>query len=177
MSDPRPDPRMGELTRLVAIVDRLRDGCPWDREQTLATMAPCAQEEAAEVADAVARGRADEVCEELGDLLMNVFLMSRIGEQAKDFDLAAVSRRIGDKLIHRHPHVFGDAEAKTAGHVLANWERIKSEERRAKGIAGSRLDEVPERMNALARAQKLGKKAAKCGFDWPDAEGDRKSVV
>jgi MazG family protein len=97
--------------------------------------------------------------------------MSRIGEQAQSFDLAAVARRIGDKLIHRHPHVFGDVEAKTAGHVLANWERIKAEERRAKGIGGSRLDEVPERMNALARAQKLGKKAAKCGFDWPDAEG------
>jgi MazG family protein len=158
------DPRIAELTRLVAIVDRLRDGCPWDREQTLATMAPCAQEEAAEVADAVARGRADDVCEELGDLLMNVLLMSRIGEQAQSFDLAAVARRIGD-------NVFGDVEAKTAGHVLANWERIKAEERRAKGIGGSRLDEVPERMNALARAQKLGKKAAKCGFDWPDAEG------
>ena len=171
MSEPRPDPRMGELTRLVAIVDRLRDGCPWDREQTLATMAPCAQEEAAEVADAVARGRADDVCEELGDLLMNVLLMSRIGEQAKSFDLAEVARRIGDKLIHRHPHVFGDVEAKTAGHVLANWERIKAEEKRAKGIAGSRLDEVPERMSALARAWKLGKKAAKSGFDWPDADG------
>src|SRR5262249_21827348 len=140
-------------------------------EPPLAAMAPCAQEEAAEVADAVARGRADDVCEELGDLLMNVLLMSRIGEQAREFDLAAVARRIGDKLIHRHPHVFGDAEAKTAGHVLANWERIKAEEKRAKGIAGSRLDEVPERMSALSRAQKLGRKAAKSGFDWPDDDG------
>jgi tetrapyrrole methylase family protein/MazG family protein len=172
-----PEPRIAELTRLVAIVDRLRDGCPWDREQTLATMAPCAQEEAAEVADAVAVASNDgtgglaDVCEELGDLLMNVLLMSRIAEQARAFDLAEVARRISEKLVNRHPHVFGDAEAKTAGQVLANWDRIKSEERRAKGLAGSRLDGVPERMNALGRAAKLGKKAAKTGFDWPDARG------
>jgi MazG family protein len=165
------DPRSAELTRLVEIVDRLRKDCPWDREQTLATMAPCAQEEAAEVADAVARGRADDICEELGDLLMNVFLMSRIGEQAHAFDLAEVARRIGEKLIHRHPHVFGDVEAKSAGAVLANWDRIKAEEKKAKGIEGSLLEGVPERLSSLARAQKLGKKAAKAGFDWPDAGG------
>lgn len=166
-----PDPRSSELTRLVAIVDRLRQDCPWDREQTLATMAPCAQEEAAEVADAVARARDDEVCEELGDLLMNVFLMSRIGEQARAFDLAEVARRISEKLVNRHPHVFGDVEAKSAGQALANWDRIKSEERRAKGIEGSLLDGVPVNLSALARAQKLGRKAAKAGFDWPDAGG------
>lgn len=166
-----PDPRSAELTRLVGIVDRLRKDCPWDREQTLATMAPCAQEEAAEVADAVARARDDEVCEELGDLLMNVFLMSRIGEQARAFDLAEVARRISEKLVNRHPHVFGDVEAKSAGQALANWDRIKSEERRAKGIEGSLLDGVPVRLSALARAQKLGRKAAKAGFDWPDAGG------
>jgi MazG family protein len=166
-----PDPRSAELTRLVEIVDRLRKDCPWDREQTLATMAPCAQEEAAEVADAVARARDDEICEELGDLLMNVFLMSRIGEQARAFDLAEVARRIGEKLVNRHPHVFGDVEAKSAGQALANWDRIKGEERRAKGIEGSLLDGVPVRLSSLARAQKLGRKAAKAGFDWPDAGG------
>ena len=166
-----PDPRSAELTRLVEIVDRLRKDCPWDREQTLATMAPCAQEEAAEVADAVARARDDEVCEELGDLLMNVFLMSRIGEQARAFDLAEVARRISEKLVNRHPHVFGDVEARSAGQALANWDRIKSEERKAKGIEGSLLDGVPVRLSSLARAQKLGRKAAKAGFDWPDAGG------
>ena len=165
------DPRCAELTRLVEIVDRLRKECPWDCEQTLATMAPCAQEEAAEVADAVARARDDEICEELGDLLMNVFLMSRIGEQARSFDLAEVARRICEKLIHRHPHVFGDVEAKSAGAVLANWDRIKAEEKRAKGIEGSLLEGVPERSSSLARAQKLGKKATKASFDWPDASG------
>jgi len=167
------DPRTAELTRLVDIVDRLRDGCPWDREQTLATMAPCAQEEAAEVADAVASDSAEATCEELGDLLMNVFLMSRIGEQAGRFTLADVARRIGDKLIHRHPHVFGDVQAESSKQVLANWDRIKEAEKAAKrgGAPKSVLDDVPERLSALERALKLGKRAAKVGFDWPDAGG------
>ncbi|MBM4014424.1 MAG: nucleoside triphosphate pyrophosphohydrolase [Planctomycetes bacterium] len=168
------DPRVVELTRLAAIVDRLRDGCPWDREQTLATMAPCAQEEAAEVADAVANGGADAICEELGDLLMNVFLMARIAEQAERFGLADVARRIAEKLVHRHPHVFGDATARTADQALSQWDQIKEAERAA--VAGaahprSRLDEVPLRLSPLARAQKLGRKAAKAGFDWPEAAG------
>jgi MazG family protein len=168
------EPRLAELTRLAGIVDRLRDGCPWDREQTLATMAPCAQEEAAEVADAVAGGGAEAVCEELGDLLMNVFLMARIAEQERRFTLADVARRIGDKLIERHPHVFGEAQAETAKQVLANWDRIKERERAAKrppGAPHSVLDDVPERLSALGRSFKLGKKAAKVGFDWPDAKG------
>lgn len=168
------DPRVAELTRLLEVVDRLRDGCPWDREQTLSTMAPCAQEEAAEVADAVASGPPAAICEELGDLLMNVFLMGRIGEQAGAFDVAQIARRIREKLVHRHPHVFGEATARDAQQVLSQWERIKEGERAARGEGGaghSRLDEVPLRLSALARAQKLGKKAAKVGFDWPDAEG------
>ncbi len=168
------DPRVAELTRLAAIVDRLRDGCPWDREQTLESMAPCAQEEAAEVADAVAIGGADSICEELGDLLMNVFLMGRIAEQAGRFGLADVARRIAEKLVHRHPHVFGDASARTAEQVLSQWDRIKDAERAAVADPAhprSRLDEVPLRLSPLARAQKLGRKAAKTGFDWPDASG------
>ena len=168
------DPRVAELSRLLGIVDRLRDECPWDREQTLATMAPCAQEEAAEVADAVAGGGRDAVCEELGDLLMNVLLMSRIAEKGGSFSLADVARRIGEKLVHRHPHVFGDASARTSEQVLSQWDRIKEAEK-AKGrdpsAPRSLLDDVPERLSALARAQKLGKKAAKAGFDWPDAAG------
>jgi MazG family protein len=167
------DPRTGELTRLVEIVDRLRDGCPWDREQTLATMAPCAQEEAAEVADAVASGSTEAICEELGDLLMNVFLMARIGEQAGRFSLVEVARNISNKLVHRHPHVFGDGQAETAKQVLANWERIKEAEKAAKrgDAPHSPLDDVPQHLSALLRAFKLGKKAAKRGFDWPDATG------
>lgn len=168
------DPRVVELTRLAAIVDQLRDDCPWDREQTLATMAPCAQEEAAEVADAVAAGGSDAICEELGDLLMNVLLMGRIAEQEGRFSLADIARRISEKLVHRHPHVFGDAHARISQQVLSQWDRIKDAERASKGgrdLAQSLLDEVPERMSSLARAQKLGKKAAKVGFDWPDATG------
>ncbi len=171
------DPRTSELTRLAQIVDRLRDGCPWDREQTLASMAPCAQEEAAEVADAVAEGGDEPVCEELGDLLMNVFLMARIAEQAGRFTLADVARRIGDKLIHRHPHVFGDVQASTAKQALASWDRIKEQEKAARReregpcAPPSALDDVPSRLSALARAFKLGRRAAKVGFDWPDARG------
>jgi len=173
------DPRTTELTRLVGIVDRLRDGCPWDREQTLATMAPCAQEEAAEVADAVAAGGGEEICEELGDLLMNVFLMGRIAEQAGRFSLADVARRIGDKLVHRHPHVFGDVQAGTAKEALANWDRIKEQERAARrdpATPRSVLDDVPTRLSALGRAAKLGKRAARTGFDWPDARGALEKV-
>ena len=168
------DSRNEELTRLAAIVDHIRDRCPWDREQTLATMAPCAQEEAAEVADAVAQGGVAAIREELGDLLMNVFLMARIAEQRGTFTLADVAREIGDKLIRRHPHVFGDAPAKDAEQAIANWDGIKAAERKSETASGaprSALDGVPERASSLARAQKLGRKAAKTGFDWPDAGG------
>src|SRR5688572_5611275 len=127
-SDPM-DPRVAELSRLLGIVDRLREECPWDREQTLATMAPCAQEEAAEVADAVAGGVDEAICEELGDLLMNVFLMGRIAEKGGSFSLADIARRIGEKLVHRHPHVFGDASARTSEQVLSQWDRIKEAEK------------------------------------------------
>lgn len=168
------DPRLEEIRQLVEVIDRLRDGCPWDRVQTLLTMAPCAQEEAAEVADATAAGDDDATCEELGDLLMNVVLMARIGEQERRFDLAAVARGIREKLVRRHPHVFGAATAGDAEQVLAQWDRIKAGERAARCDAPaprSALDDVPQRLSPLARAQKLGRKAAKSGFDWPDAAG------
>jgi MazG family protein len=168
------DVRVAEITRLIAIVDRLRQDCPWDREQTLSTMAPCAQEEAAEVADAVATGADESICEELGDLLMNVFLMGRIAELERRFALGDIARGIADKLIHRHPHVFGDSSARTTEQVLSQWDRIKEIERAARGEPvqpSSSLDGTPLRLSALARAQKLGRKAAKAGFDWPDVSG------
>jgi MazG family protein len=165
------DPRLEQLDRLVRIVDRLRaeDGCPWDREQTLASMAPCAQEEAAEVADAVATGRDELVCEELGDLLMNVFLMSRIAEQERRFGLDRVAAQIAAKLVRRHPHVFGDVEADDAAQVLVNWERIKQEEKTAEDRRESLMDGIPAMASALLRAAKMANRAARVGFDWPDA--------
>ncbi len=167
------DARLQELERLVKIVDRLRaeDGCPWDREQTVETMVPCLQEETAEVADAVAGGQPDLIAEELGDVLMNVLLMSRISEQDGHSSLAEVAQGISDKLIRRHPHVFGEEDAQTTGQVLANWERIKKEEKSERGSSteSSLLQGVPAQMSSLATARKFANRVAKVGFDWPSA--------
>ena len=165
------------LGRLVDVIDRLRaeDGCPWDREQTLATMVPCLLEEAAETADAVAGGNLGAVQEELGDVLMNVALMSRIAEQEGRFSLADAARGICEKLIRRHPHVFGDEKARSAQLAKGWWEAIKAEERTAKAQEGgsaepaprSLLANVPVGLPGLTRAVKLQAKAARVGFDWP----------
>ena len=127
-----PDDLFRELTEICA---RLRgpDGCPWDREQTLPDLARYIREEAEEVADAVKAGDPDAVAEELGDLLFNIVHAARIGEEEGTFDLARVIAGVRDKLIRRHPHVFGDAEAATTEEVLAHWNRIKAEEKRRKG--------------------------------------------
>jgi len=165
------DQRGEALWRLVEVVDRLRDECPWDREQTFASMVPCVQEEAAELADAVALGRPPLMREELGDLLMNVFLLARIGEQAGEFDLAHVAEEIREKLIRRHPHVFGDVEVEGADQVLANWDRIKAaEEKPAAEARQSAMDGIPERLSAIGRATKMMQRAARAGFDWPSDE-------
>jgi MazG family protein len=165
------DARLEQLARLAEIVDRLRaeDGCPWDREQTLKTLAPCAQEEAAEVADAIAEEDTGGVQEELGDLLMNVFLMSKVAEQDGQFELADVARTISDKLIRRHPHVFGDLVVKDADEVLENWERIKQSEKAQAATRKSVLDGVPAQASALLQAGKLVARAAGVGFDWKTA--------
>lgn len=170
------DPRIRPLERLVQIIDRLRaeDGCPWDREQTIASMVPCAQEEAAEVADAVASGDVNAICEEVGDLLMNVFLISRIAEQDGSFSLQDVASQISDKLIRRHPHVFGDTRANDAREALQSWERVKAKEnadRRDGKARSSRMDGIPTEFSALSRARKMVSRAAAVGFDWPDARG------
>ena len=163
------DARLKQLGRLVEIIDRLRaeDGCPWDRKQTLATMISCLCEETAEVADAVADTDLPHVREELGDVLMNVLLMSRIAEQDHSFSLGDVAQEISDKLIRRHPHVFGDREAATAEAALQSWESAKAEEREGTTEEPSRLAGIPAQMSALQRAQKLASRAAKTGFDWP----------
>ena len=161
------------IDRLVAIMARLRgsDGCEWDRAQTWQTIAPYTIEEAYEVADAIERGDADDIKDELGDLLLQVVFHSRIAEEAGAFVLADVVAAISDKMERRHPHIFGDA--RDGGHHL--WEEVKAAERNARG-ASSALDGVAVALPALTRAEKLQKRAARTGFDWPDASGPRAKI-
>jgi len=158
------------LSRLVEIMDRLLapDGCPWDREQTLETLRPYLVEEAYEVLDALSTGDAAHHCEELGDLLFQIVFQSAIRNQEGAFDIDAVINGISDKLVRRHPHVFADtAGVDTADKVLAQWDQIKEAE---KGKKKRVLEGIPAGP-ALARAQKVGSRCGKVGFDWPGWEG------
>lgn len=163
---------------LRAIMAALRTpvtGCPWDLEQNFATIAPYTIEEAYEVADAIERGDMSDLRDELGDLLLQVVYHAQMAEEAGTFVYDDVVEAICTKLIRRHPHVFGDAEARTAGVVKGFWERIKAEEQSEKqekdGAANvSVLDGVPAALPALMRAVKLQKKAGRVGFDWAEAE-------
>lgn len=161
-----PDPA-SEITRLLDIMARLRDpetGCPWDIEQTFATIAPYTIEEAYEVADAIDRGAMAELEAELGDLLLQTVYHTQIGQETGHFSFASVTKSISDKMIARHPHVFGDdSRDKTAQQQTADWEKIKAQERE-----GRTLDGVALGLPALLRAVKLQKRAARVGFDWPD---------
>jgi len=148
---------------------RLRDpvsGCPWDVEQTFATIAPYTVEEAYEVADAIERGDLGELKDELGDLLLQVVFHARMAEEDGVFDFAAVAQAITDKLIRRHPHVFGESGQRTPDEQTLAWEAIKKQERAAREKHGV-LDDVPVGLPALTRAVKLTKRAARVGFDWP----------
>ncbi len=161
------------LERLVEIMARLRapDGCPWDREQDFASIAPYTIEEAHEVADAIARQDMGDLRDELGDLLLQVVYHAQMAGESGDFALADVIRSISDKMIRRHPHVFGDAAGRTADEQVVDWERIKAEERAARGKTRERvLDGVAMGLPALTRAVKLQNRAARVGFDWPQTE-------
>jgi MazG family protein len=159
------------MDRLRLIMARLRspDGCPWDREQTLETLASFLLEECYETLDAMASGDPRALEEELGDLLFQIVFQSRVAEERGDFDLESVMRGIGDKIIRRHPHVFAEGRLETADQVLRQWEEIKGEERRRKG-RGSMFDSVPKTLPALLKALRVSAKAARVGFDWPDTE-------
>jgi len=164
------------MSSLLEIMARLRDpngGCPWDREQTFATIAPYTIEEAYEVADAIERGALEELEGELGDLLFQVVFHARMAEEARAFDFGDVVSGICEKLLRRHPHVFGDgASVASADEQSKRWEEIKREERGAGG-ATRVLADVPVGLPGLSRASKLGSRAAAVGFDWPDAAGVR----
>ena len=157
------------IDRLLAVMKKLRDpdgGCPWDLEQSFATIAPYTIEEAYEVADAVERGDMKDFKEELGDLLLQVVVQSQIATDENLFTFDEVARGIADKLIYRHPHVFGDESAKTANDVISIWDSRKDAEKQSE----SAIDGVTLGLPALLRAQKLQKKAGKAGFVWPNAE-------
>ena len=161
--------------RLADVMKKLRDpngGCPWDLEQDFATIAPYTIEEAYEVADAIERGDLISLREELGDLLLQVVYHSQMAAEAGAFDLADVTAGIADKMIRRHPHVFGDAEVASAAAQTDAWEKLKAAEKPRSGA----LDGVALGLPALMRAQKLQKRAARVGFDWPDAEGPRAKI-
>jgi len=173
-----------DVARLIEIMAALRDpqsGCPWDIEQSFATIAPYTIEEAYEVADAIARDDMDNLKEELGDLLLQVVYHARMAEETGEFGFADVVEAITTKMIRRHPHVFGNAEARSAGMAKGMWETIKAEEKAERRAARLRrglnpedngsgfLDAVPRALPALTRALKLQEKAARVGFDWSEA--------
>ncbi len=166
--------RAHDIDQLLAIMARLRDpenGCPWDIEQNFRTIAPHTIEEAHEVAEAIEHGDMDELRDELGDLLFQVVFHARMAEEQGAFSFADVVEAINDKMLRRHPHVFGDQEIADAEAQTVNWEKLKAEERAAKGQTDtSALAGVSRGLGALQRAVKLQKRAARVGFDWPAVE-------
>jgi MazG family protein len=155
------------LVDLQGLTRRLRRECPWDREQTERTIVPHTVEEAYEVADAALAGDAGELHGELGDLLFQVYFLSLLLEERGEGDLESVAREVHAKLVRRHPHVFGDAEARTAGRVRERWEALKTEQEGREGI----FHDVPESLPALLQARKVQRRAAAAGYDWPDLAG------
>ena len=155
------------LVELQELTERLRRDCPWDREQTERTIVPHTVEEAYEVADAALAHDDAKLLDELGDLLFQTYFLALLLEERGAGDLEAVARGIHAKLVARHPHVFGDVEARTAGRVRENWERLKVEQEEREGV----FHHVPETLPALLHAAKVQRRAASVGFDWPDVAG------
>ncbi len=166
--------KSGEISRLLEIMRHLRNpetGCPWDIEQDFKSIAPYTIEEAYEVADAIERGSMSDLKGELGDLLLQVVYHSRMAEEEGAFRFEDVVAEISDKMVRRHPHVFGDeSRDKSAEQQTADWEKVKAEERAKRGEGTSALDGVAIGLPALTRAVKLQKRAARVGFDWPETE-------
>jgi len=163
-----------EFERLVSIMTRLRapDGCPWDREQTHESLRPYVLEETYEVLDAIDRGSFSELKGELGDLLLQVIFHAQIAKEDERFTIEDVLRLLSDKLIERHPHIFGDKKLETAGEVVHQWEKIKLNQSKKRGL----LDGVPQAQPALNHAFRVQEKAAGVGFEWPSIEGVREKL-
>jgi len=163
----RTSTTLSALLELQQLTERLRRDCPWDREQTARTIVPHTVEEAYEVADAALADDREKLLDELGDLLFQVYFLALLLSEEGAGDLEQVARNVHEKLVRRHPHVFGDADARTAGRVRANWERIKTEEEGRKGI----FHDVPEGLPALLYARKVQQRAAAINFEYPDTAG------
>ena len=161
---------LSQFATLVAIIARLRapDGCSWDRKQTHRSLRETLLEECYEVLEVLDEGESEKLCDELGDLLMQIVLHTQIATEAKEFELRDVIKSINTKLIHRHPHIFGSQKVKDAEEVAHNWEILKQEEREA-GI--SILAGVPQQMPALGYSQEIQRRVAQVGFDWEDVDG------
>ena len=159
--------------RLLDVMDRLREECPWDRKQTNESLRPNTIEETYELCDALIRDDQHEICKELGDVLLHVVFYGRIGEEKQQFDIADVCNKLCDKLIFRHPHVYGDTGAKSAEQVLESWEQIKLKE---KDGNKSVLSGVPEALPSLIKAYRIQDKARNVGFDWEDRQDVWKKV-
>src|SRR5262245_50700099 len=168
LEEPRKtgDPRLDALARVLAIVDRLRadDGCPWDREQTVASMAPSLVEEAHEAVESIDAGHERETAAELGDLFMVIALIGKIAEQEGRYDLGMIGNAVAEKLSRRHPHVVGEVQVDSSKQALANWEKIKEAERRQEQKDASALAGVPVALPALQRASRVAAKAISAGF-------------
>lgn len=167
-------PGASALAESIALMARLRgpDGCPWDREQTFDSIKRHTLEETYEVFDAIERRAWPELKDELGDLLLQVLFYSQMADEAGYFNIGDVAANLNAKLIRRHPHIFGSAVAENAEAVKATWDAVKQQEKAARPVAAeSMLDDVPRSMPAMIEAAKIGSKAAKVGFDWPDASG------
>ena len=161
-----------QFAEAVRIMARLRGpgGCAWDREQSFDTIKKYTLEETYEVFDAIERRNWPDLKDELGDLLLQVLFYAQMAAEAGDFSIADVIENLNAKLVRRHPHVFGDAEAATSGDVLRNWEQIKQKEKQQKSENKSLLEDIPRTMPAMMEAEKIGSRAAKVGFDWPKDE-------
>lgn len=172
----KPPLDLRKFDSFVEIVEALRgpDGCPWDKEQTHRTLTPYAIEEAHELAEAIETGDGREVIGELGDLLLQVVLHAEIGRQEKRFDIHDVVEAISEKMVRRHPHVFGDVRVSGSGEVLANWSKLKAQEKKTKKVE-DRFD-VPLSLPALSRSHKIGDKTQRLRFDWPNATEVMKKV-
>jgi len=176
VDDGTPAAAFARLTALMARLRAPQGGCPWDLEQTFETIAPYTLEEAYEVADAIARRDMGGLREELGDLLFQVAFHSRLAEEQREFAFADVARGLVDKMVRRHPHVFGGEAVSDAAVQTTLWEEQKAREKAARGQT-SALDDIPLSLPALARAAKLGRRASRVGFDWPDTAGVLDKIV
>jgi MazG family protein len=160
------DRRLSEFKRLLDIMDELREKCPWDSKQTNESLRTLSIEEVYELADAVAKEDSNEIKKELGDILLHIVFYAKIGQETEAFDIYDVIKGINEKLIYRHPHIFGDVKVHTAKDVEENWERLKLKEGKKKTVLGG----IPEAMPAMIKAHRIQDKARGVGFDWDEKE-------